>query len=143
MYRVLTTSWTEFSELQFFGVLALSIYQDFVVLTTFVVAGAFGIAGWLLSLASYTAAGTTNGAMYAKVIGGVCFVVSVVVLSFFVMVVLNVVDAVFLCYAMDKDRNTRSHVEFHEVFETVNAKQQPKDETVVVGPDGGYKYASV
>jgi hypothetical protein len=111
--------------------------------TTFVVAGAFGIAGWLLSLASYTAAGTTNGAMYAKVIGGVCFVVSVVVLSFFVMVVLNVVDAVFLCYAMDKDRNTRSHVEFHEVFETVNAKQQPKDETVVVGPDGGYKYASV
>ena len=68
--------------------------------------------------------------------GALSGAVAFVVLSFFVMIMLNVVDAVFLCYAVDRDRNMVNHVEFHEVFETVNRKQQPEG-AVVMQPGGG------
>jgi hypothetical protein len=66
-------------------------------------------------------------------------VVAFVVLMFFVMIMLNVVDAVFLCYAMDKDSNKIHHQEFHSVFEEVNRKQQG---AVVQNPNGNVMYGN-
>ena len=31
-------------------------------------------------------------------------------------------DAVFLCYAMDKDRNMNNHMEFHSIFNEVGQR---------------------
>ena len=56
----------------------------------------------LLSLATYTVAESVNANLYAALVGVLCGFVAFIVLSFFVMIMLNVVDAVFLCYAMDK-----------------------------------------
>jgi len=77
--------------------------------TALVLAMGFGGATWLLSLTAYTVAQSANAGMYAVLVGVLSGVVSFVVLSFFVMLMLNVVDAVFLCYAMDKDRNMNNH----------------------------------
>ena len=102
----------------------------------FVLALGLGVATWLLSFATYSGAGLDNAGLYSGLVGALSGAVAFVVLSFFVMIMLNVVDAVFLCYAVDRDRNMVNHVEFHEVFETVNRKQQPEG-AVVMQPGGG------
>ncbi len=45
---------------------------------------------------------------------------ALVVLSFFGSVLLNIVDAVFVCYALDRDTQTVSRPEVHEVFSQVS-----------------------
>ena len=43
-------------------------------------------------------------------------------LSYFTMILVNTTDAVFVCYAKDKDRNEIHHEEMHAVFENAAAK---------------------
>ena len=45
---------------------------------------------------------------------------SMVVLSFFARVLLDIVDAVFFCYAIDKDSHTVTREDVHEVFSQVH-----------------------
>lgn len=107
-----------------------------------VLAIGFGAATWLLSLATYTVSDSPNAGLYAVLVGVISGFIAFVVLCFFVMILLNVVDAVFLCYAMDKDRNMNNHQEFHQIFHEVNEHNKPQG-AVVEGPDGGLMYAAV
>ena len=107
-----------------------------------VLAIGFGVATWALSYATYAVAGSANATLYAVLVGVLSGFISFVILSFFVMIMLNVVDAVFLCYAMDKDRNMNNHHEFHQIFHQVNEHNKPQG-AVVEGPDGGLMYAAV
>lgn len=55
----------------------------------------------------------------AAILGLLSFVMSLVVLIFFSSVLLNVVDAVFMCYAMDLDTQSVTKADVHEVFSQV------------------------
>ena len=55
----------------------------------------------------------------AALLGFLSFLMSMVVLSFFARVLLDIVDAVFFCYAIDKDSHTVTREEVHEVFSQV------------------------
>ena len=55
----------------------------------------------------------------AAILGALCFVMAVVVLLFFSSVLLNIVDAVFMCYALDLDTQSVTKSEVHEVFSQV------------------------
>jgi len=55
----------------------------------------------------------------AIVLGVLAFIMALVVLTFFGSVMLNIVDAVFICFALDRDTQTISHPEVHEVFSLV------------------------
>lgn len=46
---------------------------------------------------------------------------ALVVLLFFSSVLLNIVDAVFMCYALDLDTQSVTKSEVHEVFSQVKA----------------------
>lgn len=39
----------------------------------------------------------------------------------FMQVLLNIVDALFICYAIDRDRSAVTKVEVHEIFSLVSA----------------------
>ena len=110
--------------------------------TAFVLAGGFGVATWLLSYTTFAVSVDANAGLYAALVGALAGAVAFVVLMFFVMIMLNVVDAVFLCYAMDKDQNQIHHREFHAVFEEVNQKAAPRG-AVVTNPTGNRMYAAV
>jgi len=56
----------------------------------------------------------------AIILGLLAFFMALVVLSFFGSVLLNIVDAVFVCYALDRDTQTVSRPEVHEVFSQVS-----------------------
>ncbi len=53
-------------------------------------------------------------------LGLLAFFMALVVLSFFGSVLLNIVDAVFVCYALDRDTQTVTQPEVHEVFSQVS-----------------------
>ena len=55
----------------------------------------------------------------AAILGCLAFVMVLVVLSFFGSVMLNIVDVVFICYALDRDTQTVSHPDVHDVFSQV------------------------
>ncbi len=56
----------------------------------------------------------------AAILGVLCFVMALVVLAFFSSVLLNIVDAVFMCYALDLDTQSVTKSEVHEVFSQVS-----------------------
>lgn len=91
----------------------------------FVLSGLFGYIVYLLSDLGLGALTNATDTSTASVFGGiVCFVVSYIVLTFLVTILLNVVDAVFVCYAIDKDRSTVHHADLHYVFNEVTEKQK-------------------
>ena len=103
------------------------------------VGGGFGVATWLSR--PFAVSVDARAGLYAALVGasrrgGVRGAV------FFVVIMLNLVDAVFLCYAMDKDQNQVHHREFHAVFEEVNQKAAPRG-AVVQNPSGNRMYAAV
>ena len=57
----------------------------------------------------------------AAILGALCFVMALVVLLFFSSVLLNIVDAVFMCYALDLDTQSVTKSEVHEVFSQVRS----------------------
>ena len=57
----------------------------------------------------------------AALLAVLCFLMSAVVLAFFSSVLLNVIDAVFLCYALDLDTQSVTKQEVHEVFSQVSS----------------------
>ncbi len=55
----------------------------------------------------------------AALLGVLAFFMAWVVQAFFAAVLLDIVDAVFICYAMDKDTQSVTRTEVHEVFSQV------------------------
>lgn len=86
----------------------------------------------------------TNAVLEAGIVGGLSFLLSLVVLLFFSGVLLNVIDAVYMCYAMDKDTQAVTRVEVHQVFAQVPVGaivEQPGGEIHYGAPtqhQGGY-----
>ena len=60
-------------------------------------------------------------------LGLLAFFMALVVLSFFGSVLLNIVDAVFVCYALDRDTQTVTQPEVHEVFSQVSSADGRQD----------------
>lgn len=95
----------------------------------FVMALALGLTSYYLVYFAYDVTSDAFTAdTYALVVGGISFVIAYIVLGFFIMVLLNVIDAVFVCYAVDKDRNAVHHADLHEVFDKVNERQKRANE---------------
>ncbi|CAL8471654.1 g11196 [Coccomyxa elongata] len=78
----------------------------------------------------------------AALLGVLAFFMAWVVQAFFAAVLLDIVDAVFICYAMDKDTQSVTRAEVHEVFSQVPvgvAVEQPGGEYSYGAPvTGGY-----
>lgn len=103
--------------------------QSILGFTVLVLSAFFGYNAYLLSSFGYDIADDIASANTSSIVIGVlCFVVSYIVLNFFIMILLNVIDAVFVCYAVDKDRSAVNHPELHQVFDEVTAKQRAREE---------------
>jgi len=74
----------------------------------------------------------------AALVAGAALVVVLVVLSFFGTIIIDIVSVVYVCYALDKDRNCVTRPEVHEVFVML---PQPAG-AAVQNPDGDYAYAA-
>ena len=53
-------------------------------------------------------------------LGVISFFVAWVVLAFFSSILLDIVDATYLCYAIDKDTQTVTKSEVHEIYSQVS-----------------------
>ncbi|KAK9787237.1 hypothetical protein WJX73_001621 [Symbiochloris irregularis] len=91
----------------------------------------FGLA-WLLSHGRYPHHAMAGSTM----LGILAFLLAWIVQSFFANVLLNVVDAVFMCYAMDRDTQAVTNMEVHEVFSHVPVG------VAVENPDGNLGYGA-
>jgi hypothetical protein len=105
--------------------------------TAFLLSGVWGLVAFG---ASYATWGRDDLAMQSgAVLGGVAFVTSMVTLSFINSILLNVVDALYICWAMDIDAGSTTDRYIHEVFSSLpSVKVGP----VVENPDGGLAYGA-
>jgi hypothetical protein len=61
----------------------------------------------------------------AILLGVLSLIMAWVVQAFFASVLLNVVDATFFCYAIDKDQHAVTNLEVHDIFTQVCATASP------------------
>ncbi|KAJ9516143.1 hypothetical protein QJQ45_024571 [Haematococcus lacustris] len=81
-------------------------------------------------------AAATSPMAVAVMLAVIAFLCAWVVLAFFCALLLNVVDAVFLCFALDRDMRTCTRVEVHQVYcclPTVGPKEQIRHQVRLVG----------
>jgi Plasma-membrane choline transporter len=112
----------------------------------------------VLSLASVTLSALWGGAVWASyrylhhpdgvekfpqsnavVLGVLVGVVTLFVLMFLMNVLLSVLDSVFVCFAIDKDRQTVANADMYEALLGAMEKRESGG-VVVEGPDGGLGY---
>eukprot|EP00798_Chlamydomonas_sp_ICE-L_P013169 gene13169-30655_t len=65
----------------------------------------------------------TQAPQYAALLAVISFAACWAVLSFFCSLLLNIVDAVFVCYAMDLDNQSCTMVDVHEVYSLLPVKK--------------------
>lgn len=109
-------------------------------LTALVLSAGWGYAG-ALSFSAYSQVkgyGSLGGLHVA--VGVFSSLMCLGVLAYFGGILLNVLDAVFLCWALDKDANTISKQEVWEVFSAVPLK--PATGAVVQQPGGDMSYGA-
>jgi hypothetical protein len=90
---------------------------------------------WMSS--SHAWADRHQGAMYAGALAFVAFLLSWAVVSFFASLIINVVEAVYICFALDRDLQAVTRYEVHEVYEKI-----PSINQVIQNPDGSVAYAA-
>ena len=56
----------------------------------------------------------------AAILGAISFFVGWVVLAFFSSILLDIVDATYLCYAIDKDTQTITKPDIHDIYSVVH-----------------------
>jgi hypothetical protein len=79
----------------------------------------------------------SHGTQEAAILGAISFFVAWVVLAFFSSILLDIVDATYLCYAIDKDTQTITKPEVHDIYSKVPvgaAVQNPDGEVMVGAP---------
>jgi hypothetical protein len=93
--------------------------------------GVYGLsaAAWHKNLKEYQG--------YAIMLSIIAFVITWIVLSFFISLLINIIDTVYICFAMDRDHQTCSHVDIAEVYTRL-----PSVGPVIENPDGGLSYAA-
>lgn len=82
--------------------------------------------------------GANDAAVTATVLGSLIALFALFVLNFLAGVLLGVLDATFVCWALDRDMHTVSHPEVYDVFAAV-----PLPGAVVQQPGGGVAYAAL
>ncbi|CAG9465204.1 unnamed protein product [Pedinophyceae sp. YPF-701] len=83
-------------------------------MTSLVAAAVWGVAVGLLAAVRWR--GEDGGGAAAIILGVAAGVVALVVLSFLAGLLLNVVDAVFVCFAIDRDAQVVTQSDVHDVF---------------------------
>jgi hypothetical protein len=76
-----------------------------------------------------------TGKQEAILLGVLAFVMAFIVLSFCSSVLLNIVEALFVCYALDRDRQAVTNPKVHEVY-----SQLPVGAVIEQPGEGGYAY---
>lgn len=105
--------------------------------TAFLLSAAWGL---LAFGGSYAYWGRDDLAMQSgAVLGGVAFVTSLLTLSFINSILLNIVDALYICWAMDIDAHSTTDPYIHEVFSSLPSV---KVGAVVENPDGNLAYGA-
>ncbi|WIA40658.1 hypothetical protein OEZ86_004364 [Tetradesmus obliquus] len=90
---------------------------------------------------SYGAWGGDNAALSSGIAMGVlAFFFGVLTVSFINSILLNIVDAVYICFAMDRDAQACTRLEVHEVYALLPSNKAPLG--VVEQPDGNYAFGS-
>mmetsp|Transcript_40215 Transcript_40215/g.119884 ORF Transcript_40215/g.119884 Transcript_40215/m.119884 type:complete len:331 (+) Transcript_40215:135-1127(+) len=102
----------------------------------FVLSGAWAAGVFFAARATWSS--LENGAVYAGLVAAVGFFLSWLVLSFFVCLLLDIVDAVYLCFAMDRDAGEVSRADVHAIYMQLPCA---KNAVVVEQPGGEYAYA--
>ena len=80
----------------------------------------------------------------AAILGAISFFVGWVVLAFFSGILLDIVDATYLCYAIDKDTQTITKPDIHEIYSKASIsscpypKQKRHSKFVKFTGEGGY-----
>jgi len=103
--------------------------------TAFILSGTWGLGAFG---ASYAYWGRNNVAMSSAIaVGVVAFFFAFVTLGFINSVLLSIVDAVYLCFAMDRDAHACTRIEVHEVYAQLPSC---KSGGIIEQPDGNYAY---
>jgi len=87
----------------------------------------------------------SHGTQEAAILGAISFFVAWVVLSFFSSILLDIVDATYLCYAIDKDTQTITKPDVHEIYSKmpVGAAVENPDGEVLVGAPQSHPHSYV
>lgn len=89
---------------------------------------------------SYTYWGRSQVALSSGVmLGAVAFLFGLLTISYLNSVLLSIVDAVYICFAMDKDQHVMTRPDVHEVYVLLPSNKAPMG--VVEQPDGSYAFA--
>ena len=88
--------------------------------TAFIVSVVFGVVFGILSSNYFD---DESRGVESFVLGLFCFLISLTILNFCLTVLLDVVDAVYLCYGIDKDLQMLTKPEIHDVMDEVVKKQ--------------------
>lgn len=107
-------------------------------MAAFVTSAIWGILCFLISW-GVLAPEKGDGLSAAAVVGVISFVSSMVVLAFFITIMINIVEVVYFCYAMDKDACTVTHPEIHEVYMLIPQKNVG---ATVEQPGGNVSYGA-
>jgi F0F1-type ATP synthase assembly protein I len=97
---------------------------------------------YAINFALFEVAEVSMAPLYAIVCAIITGVVVWCSLSYFTMILVNTTDAVFVCYAKDKDRNEIHHEEMHAVFENAIQRRQEARGEIVRQPAGPYAYGA-
>lgn len=103
---------------------------------TFVLAAAWAMTVWLTSYAT-TWHDKPQGKASASILAGITFVAAWAVLGFLASLLINVIDVIFVCVAMDRDMGQVSHPLVYAVYEKL-----PSVGTLVEQPDGHLVYGA-
>jgi len=99
-----------------------------------------GLWGGAVAGLSYTYWGGSQVALSSGLmLGAVAFLFGLLAMSYLNSVLLSVVDAVYICYAMDRDGHTVTRPEVHQVYTLLPSNKAPMG--VVEQPDGSYAFA--
>lgn len=99
-----------------------------------------GLWGGAVFGVSYAYWGRSQVALSSGVmLGVVAFLFGLLTISYLNSVLLSIVDAVYICFAMDKDRHTMTRPDVHQVYVLLPSNKAPMG--VVEQPDGSYAFA--
>lgn len=103
-----------------------------------VIGGGWAVANWFVQTGWAKAEGLTENELTAvKVTAVLQGLLTLAIISFFARVVYNVVEALYICYALDKDGQTVVSQEVHDVYAML-----PSTNQVVENPGGDIMYAA-
>eukprot|EP00798_Chlamydomonas_sp_ICE-L_P024163 gene24163-9750_t len=71
-------------------------------------------------------------------VAGTCFALMAFILFFVAHLLLDIVNTIYICYAMDRDAQQNSHPEIHEIYSAIPTLQG----ALVQNPDGALAYGA-